>query len=109
MQNWIKSYFLLIISSIIMVASIVFLLVHVASDKNKDVIAEAGEKFVVEISEDVYGNIIQKTIYDTNSEMTYLYSFSYKKQDHEFVCVDSSVVVVDRWGRIKNENAGHKK
>lgn len=72
--------------------------ISVDSAKNTDDIF-TDDKYIIDILNDRYGNPIQKTVYDTSSGFTYIYTFTYEK-DLDFICKESSVTILDRNGNI---------
>lgn len=56
--------------------------------------------YVIDIEEDMYGNVINRTVYNNITEQTYVYTYTYTYNDGMWECTNVDVVVILRSGTI---------
>lgn len=67
-------------------------------DNYQETIVESN--LVIDIQKDTYGNIIQKTVYNTTTGYSYIYMFEYTLSGHPYQVSKSSLLVIDNEGNI---------
>lgn len=56
--------------------------------------------YVIDIEEDMYGNVINRTVYNNITEQTYVYTYTYTYHNGMWECTNVDVVVILRGGTV---------
>lgn len=93
------SYFLLVLVVVIFFAAGCFQLVSSPSSPN----AKDLDRFIVDIEMGSHNEVVQKSVWDLETNYVYIYMFQWTRMDGRSVCTGSTIAIVDDSGKVVHQ------